>query len=79
MTYIDYGEIHLKIRDVMNQKNISVSKLAFKTEMQRSQLKAYMEGSVSRIDLGVLARICHELDCGINDIMEYCPISGRFQ
>ena len=73
MKDIEFGRIHLKLDEIMKQQNISVNKLAFRSEMQRTQLKAYRDNEVQRVDLAVLARLCYALDCNLNDLIEYIP------
>ena len=57
----------------MKEQNISINKLAFRSEMQRTQLKAYIKNEVQRVDLSVLARLCYALECSLEDIIEYVP------
>ncbi|WP_286961988.1 helix-turn-helix domain-containing protein [Lactococcus sp. UBA7220] len=71
MRDIDYGYIHLKLKEVMKEQHISINKLACRAEMQRTQLKAYMNNEVQRIDLAVMARLCYVLECDLNDLLEY--------
>lgn len=71
MKDIDYGYIRIKLKSLMEKENISINKLACRAEMQRTQLKAYINGDIQRIDLAVLARLCYVLDCDLNDILEY--------
>ena len=59
----------------MQKQNVSINKLAFRSEMQRTQLKAYIAGDIQRIDLNVIARLCHALECDICDLLEYMPPS----
>lgn len=73
MKDIEFGQIQLKLDQLMKENNISINKLAFRAEMQRTQLKAYRDNKVARVDLSVLARLCHALDCKLEDIMEYIP------
>ena len=73
MKDIEFGTVHLKLNDIMAENNISVNKLAFRAEMQRTQLKAYRDNKVQRIDLAVIARLCYALDCDIPDLVEYIP------
>lgn len=73
MVDIDYGHVHLKLAELMAKQNISINKLAFRAEMQRTQLKAYMKEDVQRIDLAVLSRLCYALECGLDDLIEYIP------
>ena len=71
MQDIDYGTVRLKLSEIMARQNISINKLAFRAEMQRTQLKAYMHNEVQRVDLAILARLCYALDCGLDDLIEY--------
>jgi len=73
MVDVEYGQINLKIADIMKEQNISINKLAFRAEMQRTQLKSYVKGDIQRVDLSVLSRLCHALECDITDIIEYIP------
>ena len=71
MIDVDYGYVKIKLSDYMKKNNISVSKLAYRAEMQRTQLKTYMNQSVVRVDLAVLARLCYALQCDLPDLIEY--------
>ena len=71
MKDIDYGKVHLKLKEIMDEQQISINKLACRTEMQRTQLKAYLNGDIQRVDLAILARLCYVLDCNISDLLEY--------
>lgn len=73
MKDINYGHVHLKLAELMAEQNISINKLAFRAEMQRTQLKAYMKEDVQRIDLAVLSRLCYALECSLDDLIEYIP------
>lgn len=71
MKDIDYGYVKLKLQDKMKEENISINKLSFRAEMQRTQLKSYMHENMQRIDLSVLARLCYVFDCEVCDLLEY--------
>lgn len=73
MVDIEFGSIRLKLDEVMKKQNISINKLAFRSEMQRTQLKAYRDNKIQRVDLSVLARLCFALDCDLYDLIEYIP------
>ncbi len=73
MKDIEFGTIRLNLDALMEENNISVNKLAFRSEMQRTQLKSYRDNKVARVDLAVLARLCYALDCDISELMEYVP------
>ena len=73
MIDIDHGIVKLNLDKIMSEQHISINKLAFRAEMQRTQLKAYMKNDIQRIDLAVLARLCYALECSLEDIIEYIP------
>ena len=71
MKDIDYGCINIKLAEIMKNQDISINKLACRAEMQRTQLKAYVNSEVQRGDLSILARLCYTLECNITDLLEY--------
>lgn len=73
MTDQDHGKIKIKIADVMKEKQISKTKLSYLAFLQLRQLNNLINEKAARVDFDVLARICHALDCKIEDILEYVP------
>ena len=73
MIDVAYGHVRIKLKELMQEQSISINKLAFRSEMQRTQLKSYIRNEVQRLDLFVLARLCYALECSINDLIEYIP------
>lgn len=71
MKDIDYGYVRLKLGEKMKEEDISINKLSFRAEMQRTQLKAYMHENMQRIDLSILARLCYVFNCEVSDLLEY--------
>ncbi|MCB7317798.1 helix-turn-helix domain-containing protein [Lacrimispora sp. 210928-DFI.3.58] len=71
MKDIEYGYIRLKLKDVMEEQEISINRLACRAEMQRTQLKAYINENMQRVDLAVMARLCYVLECELPDLIEY--------
>lgn len=69
----EFGTIRLHLEELMKQRGISINKLSFRAEMQRTQLKKYCRNEVQRLDINVLSRLCYALHCDINDIVEYIP------
>ena len=70
----NYGDIHIKLDELMKEKNISLNQLSFRTEMQRSQLRNYRDNKIQRIDIDILKRLLYVLDCNdITDLVEYTP------
>lgn len=77
MVSIDYGYIKINLDKIMKEQNISINKLAFRAEMQRTQLKSYIRGEIQRLDMDVLARLCYALECSLNDLIEYIPSNSK--
>lgn len=73
MEDLDYGYIRIKLNELIHQQGISKNKLAHRAEMQRTQLNQYCNNQVTRLDTTVLSRLCHALDCKIDDLIEYVP------
>lgn len=73
MEDLNYGNIRIKLGEIIKEQGLSKNKLAHRAEMQRTQLNQYCKGSVTRLDTAVLARLCHALDCNIEDLLEYVP------
>ena len=73
MEDLDYGYIRIKLNELIHQQGISKNKLAHRAEMQRTQLNQYCNNQVTRLDTAVLSRLCHALDCKIDDLIEYVP------
>ena len=69
----NFGTVRFTLKEFIDEKGISIKKLAYASEMERSQLKTYLNNDIKRVDLDVLARICCALGCNIGDIMEYIP------
>lgn len=68
-----YGNIRIKLDEIIEKTGISKNKLCHKAELERTQLNNFCKNKVTRLDTDVLARICCALDCKIEDILEYIP------
>ncbi|MBQ4562043.1 MAG: helix-turn-helix transcriptional regulator [Clostridia bacterium] len=70
---MSYGNIRIKLNELIKQKGISKNRLSHKAEMQRTQLNNYCNNKITRLDTDVLARLCSALDCKIEDLLEFVP------
>ena len=59
MKYVDYGYVRINLQQIMDEQNISINKLAFRAEMQRTQLKSYIKNDVQRLDISSLCHCIH--------------------
>ena len=73
MDDIEFGTIRIHLKEIMESRNISINKLSFRAEMQRTQLKKYCRNEVQRLDIAVLTRLCYALNCDLHDLIEYIP------
>lgn len=73
MDDIEFGTIRIHLKEIMESQNISINKLSFRAEMQRTQLKKYYRNEVQRLDIAVLTRLCYALNCDLHDLIEYVP------
>ena len=62
-------EIHLK--ELLETTGLSKNKFCQRAELKRAQLNGYLNGTITRLDVDVLIRICNTLDCSISDLLEY--------
>lgn len=69
----EFGTVKIHLEEVMKKSNISINKLSFWAEMQRTQLKKYCKNEVQRLDIAVLSRLCYALECDLHDLIEYIP------
>lgn len=67
-----YG-IVFKLADVMKEKGYSKNKLCVKCGLRFETIQGYYKGDISRVDLYVLSKLCKELRCNVQDIIEYFP------
>ena len=73
MTDAEYGIINIKLKKLLKDRGLSRNKLSHRAEMQKSQINAYYNNTITRLDTAVLARLCTALDCRIEDLIEFVP------
>ena len=65
------GMLKIHLSSLLQASGMSKNKFCQRAEIQRSQLKGYMDNTITRLDTDVLIRICHTLDCSIAELLEY--------
>lgn len=68
---LENGYYLFKLKQLLSNKNISINKIMRDTNTDYKVIKRLIDGSMVRIDITVLARLCNYLKCNINDIVEY--------
>ncbi len=71
MTDKIYGEVIFHLNEMIERSGLSKNKVAFRAEIQRTQLNNYCKGKIQRIDLDVLARLCNVLECTPGELLEF--------
>lgn len=69
----NYGEIQIHLKEILDERNISLNQLSFRAEMQRTQLRNYRDNKIQRLDIDILNRLCYVLECDLHDLIEYIP------
>ncbi len=70
-TLKDYGKIRVNLKEIIDRKGISRSKLSTMVAMNYDLVNRYYNNKVTRVDLDVIARFCYVLKCSVNDILKY--------
>ena len=67
------GKIKLTLDEYRKERGVSKYKLCRACNLQQTQLNAYCNNKLARVDLDVLTRICDYLECDLSDILKYYP------
>lgn len=70
-TFNEYGQIEIRLKDIMEERGISRNALARAIDTRFEVINKWYNGHVEKIDSDVLARICFVLDCLPGDIIHY--------
>lgn len=68
---VENGVFLFKLKNVLNDKNVSINKIMKDTNTDYKVIKRLMTGELVKIDMYVLARICDYLDCSMEELIEY--------
>ena len=71
MQELEYGTINCKLDEYLNKFNISTYEISTKANIRFQTIKNLRENTSTRIDFGVLAKLCFTLDCKVEDLIEY--------
>lgn len=69
----EYGTIKINLDTIMVKENISTYELSSKANIRFQTIQNLRQGTSSRIDLEVLAKLCYVLDCTPSTLIEYVP------
>ena len=68
----NYGKVEIKLKTIMDKKDITIYQLSKLTSLKHSTVKSYYNNCpITRVDLDVISKLCYVLNCKIEDILEY--------
>ena len=70
---LEYGHVEILLDKYLKNHKISKNYLEQKANISRTQLLNYCNNRAQRIDLAVISRICHALNCTLEDLVVYIP------
>ena len=65
------GYYLFKLNSILDSKKVTKNSIIEKKDIDFNSMQRLIKGDLTRIDLGVIAKLCNELDCSIEDIVEY--------
>ncbi len=65
------GYYLFKLKSLLDDKKVSKNSVIVKKEIDFNSMQRLVTGNLTRIDLNIVAKLCNELNCKIEDIVEY--------
>ncbi len=72
-----YGNLEIRLDELMKKKGLSKNKLSHKAEMNWKQIDNFCKNKITRLDVFVLCKLCTVLDCKIEDLLVFHPPEGK--
>ena len=69
--YDNYGKVVITLNELLEKRNIRPYRLSQLTGIHYDIIAKYVKGSLYRVDLEILAKICYVLECTLNDVIHY--------
>lgn len=68
---MDYGNLHLRINELLEEKGISKNMICKALDIPRTNFNKYCRDEVTRIDTGMICKLCYYLDVAPGDLIVY--------
>ena len=68
---MDYGNLHLRINEILVEKGISKNMICKDLDIPRTNFNKYCRDEVTRIDTGMICKLCYYLDVAPGDLIVY--------
>ena len=65
------GHYLFKLNSLLDSRNVTKNSVLVKKEIDFNSMQKLVTGNLTRIDLTIIAKLCNELHCKIDDIVEY--------
>lgn len=65
------GYYLFKLNSVLEKENVTKNSIIEKKDIDFNSMQRLIKGDLTRIDLSIIAKLCNELNCNIEDIVEY--------
>lgn len=70
----EFGSIRLKLKELMEERNLSLTELSECTEIQAATLRGYYNNDLTRYEAAILSRLCYAFECELGNLIEYVPL-----
>lgn len=67
----NYGSLHLRIDEILHQKGISKNQICKDLDIPRTNFNKYCRDEVTRLDTGMLCKLCCYLEIELGDLIVY--------
>ncbi len=64
--------LHIRIMELLQEKNISKTKICKDLDLQRGNFNRYCRDEFQRVDANLIIRLCDYFDCDIADLLQIC-------
>ena len=69
----EYGELRLRIEELLREKNISKNRICKELDIPRTNLNRYCNNKFQRLDAMFLCKLCNYLQVDISELIIYIP------
>lgn len=68
---MDYGNLHLRINELLEEKGISKNKICKDLDIPRTNFNKYCRDGVTRFDTGMICKLCQYFDVEVGELIVY--------
>lgn len=65
------GYYLFKLNSLLDKENVTKNSIIEKKDIDFNSMQRLIKGDLTRVDLSIIAKLCNELNCKIEDIIEY--------